>query len=178
MATHRRDGRRHLKKRADGRYRIMYQGQLIYGYTEDEVYEQLDRIKRVAKENYRRKDDPTAAEFGNKWLKTSKAAVADGFLRTNPAKDKNISTLERVPNGDLWRRRYGKTKEQKDVMEAVANKKLLDNRRAYGFIEEDNENILSNFKKWLKRLEAEGGSLDDIHNIPVIPYNRRRNGNH
>lgn len=77
MATYRRDGRRHLTKRADNRYRAMYKGELYYGYTEDEVYDQIDAVKAEEAEGIRVRDDPTVAEYGNKWLPAAKAAVSD-----------------------------------------------------------------------------------------------------
>lgn len=77
MAQFRRDGRRHLKPRKDGRYRVMFHGELIYGYTEDEVYAEVDRRKAEEAEGLRVRDDPTVAEYGNKWLPVHKAGVTD-----------------------------------------------------------------------------------------------------
>lgn len=77
MVTYRRDGRRHLKKRADGRYRAMYKGQLYYGYTEDEVYAQIDQAKADDSDGIRKREDPTVAEYGNKWLPIHKAGVSE-----------------------------------------------------------------------------------------------------
>ena len=76
MVTYRRDGRRHLKKRADNRYRLIHNGKPIYGYTEDEVYDQLAEIERQEEEGRLRKDNPTVAEYGNKWLPIAKASVS------------------------------------------------------------------------------------------------------
>lgn len=77
MANFRRDGRRHLKPRADGRFRVMYHGELIYGYTEDEVYAEVDRRKAEEAEGLRVREDPTVAEYGNRWLPIHKAGVTD-----------------------------------------------------------------------------------------------------
>ena len=54
------------------------------------------------------------------------------------------------------------------LMEAIANKQLLEHGKAYGFTKMDMEAIESNYRMWLSLLAAQGGSLDDIRDIPVI----------
>lgn len=77
MAQFRRDGRRHLTKRADGRYKLKYHEYQIYGRTEDEVYEKLDEYKRKEAEGLAAAKNPTVAEYGNRWLPIHKAGVTD-----------------------------------------------------------------------------------------------------
>lgn len=61
-------GRRpHLKKRADGRYRLKYQGKEFYAYSEDEVYDLMDEY--VASQATRPLTKRTVSEYAIPWLK-------------------------------------------------------------------------------------------------------------
>lgn len=69
-------GRRpHLKKRADGRYRLRYKGKEFYAYDEDEVYDLMDEY--VASFGKRIITDQTVSEYALPWLKRTYPSVSD-----------------------------------------------------------------------------------------------------
>ena len=69
-------GRRpHLKQRKDGRYRLKYKGKDIYGFTEDEAYDNYDAY--VASFGNEAITPVTVTDYAIPWLKRNYPSVAD-----------------------------------------------------------------------------------------------------
>ena len=69
-----REKRKHLKKRADGRYRCRYHGVEFYSYSEDDALAQREAYKRSEREGI---TDISVADYAIPWLKRAYPAVKD-----------------------------------------------------------------------------------------------------
>ncbi len=71
----RRDGRKHLTRRPDGRFRLRYKDQYFYGYTEDDAYARLDEYKALEAAQASARRDPTVQEYATAWLPRNKVGI-------------------------------------------------------------------------------------------------------
>lgn len=74
-AKMRRDGRKHLKQRADGRYAVRFAGKFFMGWTEDEAYEKMDEYALMLAKGEEVRENPTVLEYSTAWLPRTKVGI-------------------------------------------------------------------------------------------------------
>ena len=72
--------KQHLKRRADGRYKCVYNGVQFYGLTEDEALQKRDEYKRQLQAKEYVRENPTVSQYAANWAQMSKAG---GSLSTH-----------------------------------------------------------------------------------------------
>ncbi len=69
--------KQHLKRRKDGRYKLVYQGKQIMGRSEEEVFAKCKAYKRELEEESVVRENPTVSQYADAWLKRTKVGVSD-----------------------------------------------------------------------------------------------------
>ena len=69
--------KQHLKRRKDGRYKLVYQGKQIMGRSEEEVFAKCKAYKRELEEENVVRENPTVSQYADAWLKRTKVGVSD-----------------------------------------------------------------------------------------------------
>lgn len=71
-----RQKRQHLKRRKDGRYCAVFMGKQFMGQTEAEALAKRDAYKRQMQEEGLIRENPTVAQFAERWLPVNKTGVS------------------------------------------------------------------------------------------------------
>lgn len=71
-----RQKRQQLKKRSDGRYKCKYHGIQFYGHSPEEAIAAREEYKRQEAAGEYRHDNPTVAQYVDRWLPLHKAGVS------------------------------------------------------------------------------------------------------
>ena len=72
-----RQKKQQLKKRSDGRYTCKYHGIQFYGSSPDEALAARDEYKRQEAAGEYKRENPTVADYAEKWLPLHKSDVSD-----------------------------------------------------------------------------------------------------
>ena len=72
-----RQKRQKLKQRSDGRYKCKYHGIQFYGSSPEEALDARDEYKRQEAAGEYKRENPTVADYAEKWLPLHKSDVSD-----------------------------------------------------------------------------------------------------